>query len=187
MIARELWDFRSMLATEGIVFCYSGFMTEEVLLGIGNTLKKKLVLEKTDKKVARGVFSLFVEQVQNVIRYSTEMETDDTSDPDAAENELRYGLLTIGWQEDRYFVSCANMVPKHDVERLKNNLTRIQNMDKQGLKSLYKKLLKEDPPEGSKGAGVGFVEIARRATKGFEFDFHETDSMHSYFAIKAYI
>ncbi len=186
MIAREMWDFRLTLSEEGIVFCYSGFMTEEILFGIGDTLKKKLIMEKTEKKVARGVFALFVEQVQNVIRYSTEVHQ-DSDDPDSRAIELRYGVLTIGQKDDRYFVACANLIPNRDVERLRNNLTEIQSLDKKDLKTLYKKLLRKDPPEGSKGAGVGFVEIARRAAKGFDFDFYEADSRHSYFAIKAYI
>lgn len=186
MIAQEMWDFRVKLAGEGIIFCYSGFMTEEVLFGIGNTLKKKLAMEQADKRIARGVFSLFVEQVQNVIRYSTELPHDDP-DPDYLKNELRYGLLSIGKKDNRYFVACANKVPNQDVTRMRSNLAKIQGMDKAGLKSLYKELLRSEVPEGSKGAGVGFVEIARRATRGFDFDFYKTDADHSYFAIKAYI
>ncbi len=186
MIAKEMLEFREKLAQQGILFCYSGYMTEEVLSGIGNTLKHKLALENTDKKVARGVFSLFVEQVQNIIRYSAEVEP---APPETEEGEvkLRYGLLTVGFKEGRHFVACANMVPLDDVNRLRENLTRIQNMDKDGLKALYKEILKGETPAGSKGAGVGFVDIARRATHGFEFDFIEVDAEFAYFTLKAYI
>ena len=34
------------------------------------------------------------------------------------------------------------------------------DLDADGLKSLYKDILKDEVPEGSKGAGVGFVDIA---------------------------
>lgn len=186
MIANEMFSFREALAKQGVIFCYSGYMTEEILAGIGNSLKSKLAIENTDKKIARGIFSLFVEQVQNVIRYSAETEPSEHN-PDFEGDELRYGLLTVGQQDDRHFVSCANMVPSWDVGRLRDNLTKIQNMDKDGLKALYKEILKGEVPEGSKGAGVGFVDIARRATNGFEFDFIDIDAEHSYFALKAYI
>ena len=186
MIAKEMLAFREELSRQGILFCYSGYMTEDVLSGIGITLKQKLAIENTDKKVARGVFSLFVEQVQNIIRYSAEVEPTDKGPGDVG-IELRYGLLTVGQKDGRHFVACANMVPRRDVERLRANLTRIQNMDQEGLKALYKEILKGETPEGSKGAGVGFVDIARRATHGFEFDFTEVDDGFSYFSLKAYI
>jgi hypothetical protein len=186
MIAMEMLAFRETLTKQGILFCYSGYMTEEVLSGIGNTLKHKLALENTDKKVARGVFSMFVEQVQNVIRYSAEVEPID-QEPDNDGVELRYGLLTVGQLDGRHFVACANMVPSQDVERLRGNLTKIQNMDQEELKAKYKEILRGETPEGSKGAGVGFVDIARRATHGFEFDFTDVNSEYAYFSLKAYI
>lgn len=186
MIAKEMLKFRKELARQGIIFCYSGYITEEVLSGIGNTLKKKLAQENTDKKIARGVFSLFVEQVQNIIRYSAETEP-NTGNPNYDGDELRYGLLTVGQLDGRHFVACSNVVPNADVERLQENLTNIKNMDKEGLKALYKTILRGDVPEGSKGAGVGFVDIARRATHGFEFDFSEINSEHTYFSLTAYI
>ncbi len=185
MLAEEMFKFRDYLQEKGIIFCYSGYMTEEVLSGIGNAIKKKLELEQTDKKTARALFAIFVEQVQNVIRYSAEREPPGGEDDLA---ELRYGVLSVGQNlENRYFVSCGNLVRQNDVERLGSSLDHIQNLDKDGLKVLYKETLKGESPDGSKGAGVGFIDIARRAENGFEFDFTRVDDDHSYFCLKAYM
>ncbi|WP_130470230.1 SiaB family protein kinase [Candidatus Magnetaquicoccus inordinatus] len=186
MLAKQVLHFRELLFQEGILFCYSGYMTEEILSSIGNTLKQKMALDKTDKNIARGVFTLFVEQVQNVIRYSSEVEPIERGDGQA-DVELRYGLLTIGQKEGRHFVSCANMIARQDVERLRGNLTKIQSMDREQLKAFYKEVLRGATPEGSKGAGVGFVDIARQATHGFQFDFHDVNEEYAYFCLKAFI
>ena len=37
------------------------------------------------------------------------------------------------------------------------------------------------------GAGVGFIEIARRATKPIAFDFAEVDDQFAFFALEAVI
>ena len=50
-----------------------------------------------------------------------------------------------------------------------------------------KEQLRAEPEEGSKGAGLGFMEIARRASKPLEFDFTEIDANHAFFALKATI
>ena len=60
-------------------------------------------------------------------------------------------------------------------------------MNKDELKALYKEKLRADPEEGSKGAGLGFMEIARRATQPIEFDFVEVDADYTFFALKATI
>jgi len=182
MNAKELHAFRSALHEKGIVFCYSGYMTEQILTGIAQALKSKLAIDETDKQVARGVFSLLIEQVQNVIRYSAEFEP-----PDDEKSVLRYGILIIGNMDDTFYVTCGNMVRNEDVPRLNRNLTEVKKMDREELKLKYKELLRSDAPEGSKGAGVGFIDIARRARNGFTFDFHPVDDSLSYFSLVAYV
>ncbi|MEO5363880.1 MAG: SiaB family protein kinase [Magnetococcus sp. DMHC-8] len=184
MHAHELLPFRRDLEDRGIILCYNGYMTEEVLTGIGATIKHKMAVDKTDKNVARSLFSLFVEQMQNVIRYSAEKEILPL---EGAGVTMRHGLLVVGMESDHYFVACGNMVDRKDVDTLRDNLTRIQNLDREELKALFRHTLKGETPAGSLGAGVGFIDMARRATRGFEFDFADVDDALSYFSIKAYI
>jgi len=49
------------------------------------------------------------------------------------------------------------------------------------LRKLYRQRLKDGPPEDSAGAGLGFIEMARRVKK-FEFDFqaHEFGALFVY-------
>ena len=60
-------------------------------------------------------------------------------------------------------------------------------MSKDELKALYKEQLRAEPEVGSKGAGLGFTEIARRASKPLEFDFIDLDNNRAFFALKATI
>lgn len=181
MLADTMLSFRNKLHEQGITFCYSGFMTEELLLGIGNTIKKKMELADVDKKKSKSIFSVFVEQMQNVIRYSAERETLKDS------TDLSYGILAVGDQDGKVFVTCGNVVRASDAAKLKAGLEKIKSLDKDGLKALWKETLKGDTPEGSKGAGVGFIDIARRAEGGMEFDFAELDGETSFFTIKAFM
>jgi hypothetical protein len=79
-------SFRKELDNRGIVFSYSGFLNEDILTGIGNALRTKLVIDKTDAKISRGLFSAFVEQVQNVIRYSAEKSPPEDEHHDDADH-----------------------------------------------------------------------------------------------------
>ena len=189
MLASQLMDLRGMLHGQGVIFAYSGYVTELVLSGVGEALKQKLTIDDADTKTLRSVFAVFVEQMQNIIRYSAEKEQMSLP-PAAADNalkEIRYGILTIGREGHDYMVCAGNLVQRADVPRLHARLSRIREMSKDELKALYKEQLRAEPEEGSKGAGLGFMEIARRASKPIEFDFTNVDEVYSFFALKATI
>jgi hypothetical protein len=101
--------------------------------------------------------------------------------------EIRYGILTIGKEGDDYVVCAGNLVVRTDVDRLNSKLSKIRDLSKDELKALYKEQLRAEPEMGSKGAGLGFMEIARRASKPLEFDFTNIDANHAFFALKATI
>lgn len=184
MRAAELSRLRDYMRSHDIMFCFSGFMTEEVLTGISIALRKKLALEETDQRTMKGMFSVFVEMVQNVIRYSAET-VGTAGEPD---HPLRYGILSVGRRDqDQYFVACGNLVTRDDAVRLERDLTHIMSLDRRDLMSLYKRTLREKPPQGSKGAGVGFMEIARQVDHGFDYDFCSVDDRHTFFSLTAYL
>jgi Family of unknown function (DUF6272) len=189
MLASQLMDLRGMLHSQGVIFAYSGYVTEPVLSGVGEALKQKLTIDDADTKTLRSVFAVFVEQMQNIIRYSAEKAQPPLApalDPRAL-MEIRYGILTIGREGRDYMVCAGNLIQRSDVERLRAKLSRIRDMSKDQLKVLYKEQLRAAPEEGSKGAGLGFMEIARRASKPIEFDFTDVDANHAFFALKATI
>jgi hypothetical protein len=181
MFAEDLLQFRNGLNNRGVLFCYSGYLTEDVLESIGTAMRIKLENDTSDRKLARTLFSVFVEQVQNVVRYSAEVEVVDGEGP----AELRYGLLAVGKDTEGYFVTVGNLMLTTDVPRLREYLSAIQKLDRQALTTRYREILKAPPPEGSKGAGAGFIHIARLATRGIEFGFQEVDNGLSFFGLQA--
>ncbi len=184
MVASELSSLRSTMQDKGVMFCFSGFMTESILTGIAGAVRQKLEVEDADRKTVMGLFSIFVELVQNVIRYSAEKDGVEEGDKLI---DLRYGVITVGRRDDSYFVSCGNMISNKDVDRLSTGLQKILELDRDGLKALYKEVLKGPTPETSKGAGVGFIEIARRAPNGFEYGFEKVDDERTFFAVRAHL
>jgi SiaC family regulatory phosphoprotein/Family of unknown function (DUF6272) len=98
--------------------------------------------------------------------------------------EIRYGILTIGKEGNDYVVCAGNLVVRSDVDRLNAKLSKIIDLSKDELKALYKEQLRAEPEVGSKGAGLGFMEIARRASKPLEFDFTNIDANHAFLRLR---
>lgn len=186
MDMQQMCDLKNIAKEQGIMFFYSGYFSQKILLSIGDALKQKMSADDVNSNTAKKLFSVFVEQVQNIIRYSTD-RIEDGEVIQNKENELSYGIVVVGKEGEKYYTVCGNKVEREDVARLSENLEAISKMDKDELKKAYKEKLKEEPLESSKGAGIGFIEIARKATEPVVFGFKDTDDCKSYFFLKAYI
>lgn len=188
MLAKDLYDFRALLKKKRVMFCYSGYVTEAVLAGVGDALKQKMTIDEANTKTIRSVFAVFVEQMQNMIRYSAEKEPELIASGVQPPLELRYGVLLISHAEQGFAVEAGNLVLHEDVERLRERLARLAVADKEALRALYKEQLKTTTPqETSKGAGIGLIEIARRASRPIAFDFLKVDERFTFFTLKAEI
>lgn len=183
MLARYYRSFKQVLDEEGIVFSFSGYMSEGILYSLGEALRQKMALEETNLTTIKKVFSVFVEQAQNIIRYSAEKVRGSDGD----DVELSSGIVTIGTQNGRFFIVCANVVLQEDIARLRQRLEHLQGMDKDAIKAYYKEQLREAPDADSRGATIGLIEIARRASEPIEFDFDSIDERTAFFCMKVCI
>ncbi|WP_018864486.1 MULTISPECIES: SiaB family protein kinase [Thioalkalivibrio] len=183
LIAEEVLGFQRNMTRRGIIFSFTGYISEGILKALGDALRQKIRLESTDNKTVNRVFSVFVEQVQNIIRYSAERIEHDAEPP----VELSSGMITVGSEKGRFFVICGNIIAREDADTLGGRLSELQGMDSEALRRFYKEKLREPPDEGSKGGSIGLIEIARRASEPIQFDFEHLSDEYSYFVLKAYI
>jgi hypothetical protein len=175
----KLYDFKKMNDQCGVMLCFSGYLSQELMTGIGETLRSKLKQEE-DHGLVLKVFAIFVEHAQNIIRYSAEQLLISNSENEA----LGGGILIIGKQEGHYYISCGNAIHNKKVPDLNDQLFKLQKMSKEELKQYYKEQRKKGIPQDSKGAGLGFIELARKSEKPFEFSFDPIDEQFSFFSIK---
>ena len=183
LIAEEVLGFQRNMTRRGIIFSFTGYISEGILKALGDALRQKIRLESTDTKTVNRVFSVFVEQVQNIIRYSAERIEHDAEPP----VELSSGMITVGSENGRFFVICGNVIGRQDADTLAARLRELAGMDSDELRRFYKEKLREPPDEGSKGGSIGLIEIARRASEPIQFDFQHISDAQSYFVLKAYI
>lgn len=179
MQLKNLYYFKTELDTQGILFSFSGPISQTLLLEIGDALRGKMELNKTHPSTVLKVFSMLVEQTQNIIHYSAEKRT-----PTQSQETVSDGLIVVGYEEGRYYVLCGNKVYNAKVNRITQQLTQLQHMNKDDLKQYYKEQRRKGTLADSKGAGLGFIELARRSVTPIEFDFQKVDDRFSFFALK---
>ena len=179
---KEIQSFYHQLQDKGIIFSFSGPMSQSLLEGIGQTLKQKMSLEEMNKNIVQKVFSVFVELMQNIINYSAQRITSDE-----AEQEISYGLLIVGKEDEHFYIISGNYIQKEQEGNLREKLAQIKEMDKDELKQLYKQQRRLQADDASKGAGLGFIEMARKASRPIEFEIADQENGYSFFVVKAVI
>ena len=152
-------DFHKLLEQRRTFFCYSGLLSEDVLSTFSSIVREQMSEMEDDTEITKRVFGIFVEQAQNVIRYSKDRIAEGGT-----------GTVAISRAEDGFLIEAINPMDDENAEGLQKNLDELKAMDSKELRKAYKQRLREGPPEGSKGAGLGFIEMARKADR-FEFDF----------------
>lgn len=186
MLAQEYYNFHQSLTHKGLIFSFFGYVSEGILFALGEALKQKMAVDEHDKNTTKKVFSVFVEQVQNIIRYSADRVTTSESE-DADPVELSAGVIAVGDDNGKFFVVCGNIVQAEECDRLRGRLAHLASLDKTELKKYYREKLMEGPDEGSKGATIGLIEIARRSSEPVESDFLELPDGNNFFCLKAFI
>lgn len=188
LMITNLFEFKKQLDNHGIFFSFCGPISQNMIVDIGKSLKKKLQLEEAGAATIFKIFSMFIEHSQNIIHYSAEkLIEEQITNENAPGKELRFGIIAIGYENNIYFVSAGNLIKNNAVEHFRQKLLKLQKMTKDEMNQYYKELRKHLPEEGSKGAGLGLVEIARKSSLPIEFNFNKIDDDSSFFSIKSTI
>jgi hypothetical protein len=177
----DLYEFSENLTKKGIFFCFIGPVSQNILAEIGSALEQRMTLEHTDRATMLRVFSMIMEMAQNVMRYSVE-KSNIILFPD-----ISIGSIVVGYEHDTYFVLCGNVIYNTEVEKLKQKLEKLRNMTHHELREYYKEQIRKSPEEGSRGAGLGFIAMAKKASRPIEFSFRQLDEEISYFSLKTII
>ncbi|MCA1961013.1 MAG: SiaB family protein kinase [Desulfomonile sp.] len=180
----DLLDLYNRLEKEGIVFCFCGSASQSVVEGIGATLWQRMELQGTQMSIIGRVFPVFVEQMQNIVSHSA----DRIVSKDESGEELRSGIVIVGYAYGHFFVQCGNFIENADVELLESKLQDLRKMDRKELNALYREERRKAQDLGkTKGAGLGLIEMARKASEPLEFTITPVDEHRSFFSMSTII
>jgi len=178
-------QLREILPEDRFMLCYSGYVSESVLEAVGGTLKERLNLHISEKKKIKEVFSIFVELMQNLIRYGA-AGPKGIQIPDG--ERTGFGMLMIIEDDDGSIsLLSGNYVTSDEKTAMESRLERLLGRSHDELRDLLKEQMRKPPELKSKGASLGLIEIARRSTRPIEATFEPAQNSQHFFSIKAYV
>jgi hypothetical protein len=165
-IVQEYGAFFELARQNRVIFYYVGYFSQNIVAAMAEAVKLQLEVSGAKGPTRRRLFSSFVEMAQNIVHYSSDMLTSISQD----DRELRHGSVCISEREGQYLLLCANPIEIDHADGLREKLGQLRSMTLDEIKQAYKDSLRAEAPEGSKGAGMGLLTMARDASEPLDFD-----------------
>lgn len=171
-----IYDLHRTMMSQKLILVYQGDFTQETTKSILAMAERNIDSSGEDSSIKRKVFNVMVEALQNIVKHSDELVDGETRSHAA--------IFLIGREANRYTIMSGNPIRKSNIPALKEKLERINGLDKDGLKELYKEIIKNTTISEKGGAGLGFVDMARKSGEKLEFVFPEMVGDYSFFCLK---
>jgi hypothetical protein len=172
---RNLNELKEEFSEEGILLTFNGPFTHGIIEEIGNATRRYLEGEKLERGVVTDVFAVYIEQTQNVCSYLKRNGFED--------GPHNRAIVVVGYRDGYYTVCSGNSILSKDVEELNQRLEDINSRDKTGLKKMYKEQLRKEIPPDASGAGLGLIDMARRAARPLRFRFDPQENGYQFFSL----
>jgi hypothetical protein len=156
---------------ERLMFVYRGVVTTE------NSVPLLIILEKEMENSEFGflgrkrLFMFVLESLQNVSRHSHKTNHADMS------------MVIYSKTDNGYTVTTGNVLHTTAVDELRARLEEINNLNPDGIREVYRKMLNSAEFSSKGGAGLGLIEMAKKTGNKLDYDFVKLDEEFSYFIL----
>lgn len=176
---KRIYDIYKQLEDSKVMLIYEGEFTQEIIKSVLALAEKNFNTTGEQVSTSKKVFNVMVECLQNIVKHSTDLKF--------KLDEKHHAIFMISQKEEGYIVSSGNYIDKSIVATLKEKLDQINNLDKEGLKILYRDIMKNQTISDKGGAGLGFIDMARKSGEKLNYAFKDVNDKYSFFSLQTQI
>ena len=182
-------QFQTQAHASGVIFFHSGEFNSVIVTAAAESLKHCMDEAGASGPARRKLFSTFIEMAQNIVHYAAPPPGDEFE-----KSQGRSGTIGVGKGDTDYWVVCVNRVETTHIARLSEKLDALRSMSLEDIRRSYREQLHNTGHETSdplsKGAGLGWLTIARDSRQPLEYSFSsdpESSGRTAFFFVKAVI
>jgi len=163
-----------IMAENNIYLLWSGHITPDVGKEVISFTETKLTEDDIESTQRRRVFSILVEIIENVAKYSP-----------GKEYEEKFGMpvAMIRFENKTYSLTTGNLILNEKVPHLKEKLELINQYDKVGLKELFRKSLSGQTINSESTGNMGLIDMARKSGSKLVYEFEKINEQFTYYTL----
>ena len=175
-------EYFEKLKDGDVVVSFKGTITTEM---INSTLENiETVLEGGDEagKIRKKVYNVLVESLQNLYHHADELPEDMKG-----KLEPKFGIMTVAKHGTGYKITTGNFINSTKIKFLKDKIDKINSLNEEELKDMYKFILNHQKLSAKGGGGLGLVDIARKTGNKLEYSFINYNNDYYFYSLIIYI
>jgi hypothetical protein len=163
-----------LMDENNVYLIWSGHLSTEVEKEVLSFTETKLTEEDVELTLRRRVFSILVEILENLARYSPGK---------GPEEQFGMPVAMIRMEKDIYSLTTGNLIKNEDVVHLKAKLEIINKNDNIGLKELFRNSLSGQRVSSESTGNMGLIDMARKSGSKLVYQFEQITGLYSYFTL----
>ena len=164
-----------------VILSYQGLFNFEIIGHLLNSLKDETESRGISISHYKKILSVMIEALENVFKYSEFFDKETFLFP------TFYPKFSLEKMDLNYLLCTGNPILNHDIDRLTNHIITINNLDKEGLRKLFRNTLTNGQFSAKGGAGLGFIEMAKVTGEKIDYSFNPINDKFSYYLCKILI
>ncbi|MGD1843851.1 MAG: SiaB family protein kinase [Salibacteraceae bacterium] len=175
-----IYKFHETMEQQKLQLVYNGEVNQSITKAFVSLAEKNLDETNESLTTKRRVYHVMVECLQNICKHADDPVTGEPDIPGS-------GIFVVGYNENAYIVTTGNIVANERIEGLTHLLERVNHLDRDELKKLYKEQIKQSRLSDKGGAGLGFIDIAKKTGNKLIYHFEPVNDVSSFFILKTKI
>jgi hypothetical protein len=168
----NIYDLFGVMVQNKIILIYQGLFDQQMIKTVMSMTEMKLGREHVDESVKKKVFNIMIEGLQNICKHQHDT-TVFSYNP----------FLVISHDDDHYHVVTGNLIGARSIHIIKEKLDHINSLNKEQLKELYKTSRLNSVISEVGGAGLGFIDMARKSENKLAYKFYPVGEFQSFFIL----
>ena len=157
---------------QNIFLAHGGVCNHELNTKIIESVEQRLTLLKERLRVKKRVVNVLMECLGNLANHA------------CSNNDMFFNsTVTLSQTEEDYIIQASNRISKAEKNSLTDKLQKVNSLGNDDLKELYSEVLLRDVRSEKGGAGLGLIDIARKASGKLEYEFTELNDGCSLFTL----
>ena len=161
----------SIEINEKVLCDFSEKINEESIIKVATKIENYLLDNGASSSKIRSIYELTVEMFQNMLNYSYGNKNIDTNKMEADGSFL----ISYDTQSDLYILRSCNLIQNNQEAILKQKFESIAELDDKGLRKLSREKMRDRSDNHSKGAGLGFIMMAKKSSQPIQYQFKKFD------------
>ncbi|MEQ9468587.1 MAG: SiaB family protein kinase [Ekhidna sp.] len=177
---KNIITFKKLMTDSNVNVVYLGNVTQATIDGVTEMISEDLSVRNENKRVTKRVYHAMMESLQNICKHADSQSDEESNSLE--QGLVKKGIFLIGHNESEYFITTGNNIEIKNAVVLRDILDNVNAQDADGLKQLYFQAMENSELGETGGAGLGFIDMAKKTGTKYEYYF-EPDSETSCFFI----